>query len=65
MAEFGTLADWEELLDGLHARGMRLVMDLVVTVLLLGPSEALRGYLPCQRGSRLPRKAPMPSLAPR
>jgi len=30
MAEFGTLADWEELLAGLHARGIRLVMDLVV-----------------------------------
>lgn len=28
--EFGTLADWQELLAGLHARGMRLVMDLVV-----------------------------------
>jgi oligo-1,6-glucosidase len=28
--EFGTLADWDELRDGLHARGMRLVMDLVV-----------------------------------
>ena len=30
MDEFGTLADWEELLAGLHARGIRLVMDLVV-----------------------------------
>ncbi|MEC0137364.1 alpha-glucosidase [Paenibacillus macerans] len=30
MAEFGTLADWRELLDGLHARGMKLIMDLVV-----------------------------------
>ena len=30
MDEFGTLADWEELLEGLHARGIRLVMDLVV-----------------------------------
>ncbi|MDW8318106.1 MAG: alpha-glucosidase [Anaerolineae bacterium] len=30
MPEFGTLADWEELLAGLHARGIRLVMDLVV-----------------------------------
>ena len=28
--EYGTLADWEELLDGLHERGMRLIMDLVV-----------------------------------
>lgn len=30
MAEFGTLADWEELIAGLHARGMKLIMDLVV-----------------------------------
>ena len=30
MAEFGTLADWEELLAGMHQRGIRLVMDLVV-----------------------------------
>ncbi len=30
MDEFGTLADWEELVDGMHARGIRLVMDLVV-----------------------------------
>ncbi|MGZ4033121.1 MAG: alpha-glucosidase, partial [Tumebacillaceae bacterium] len=30
MDEFGTLADWEVLLDGLHSRGMKLIMDLVV-----------------------------------
>lgn len=30
MDEFGTLADWEELLTGLHARGIKLIMDLVV-----------------------------------
>ncbi len=30
MDEFGTLADWEELLAGMHQRGIRLVMDLVV-----------------------------------
>ncbi len=30
MAEFGTMADFDELLAGLHARGIRLVMDLVV-----------------------------------
>jgi len=30
MDEFGTLADWDELLAGLHARGVKLVMDLVV-----------------------------------
>ncbi|WP_331232852.1 glycoside hydrolase family 13 protein [Natronorarus salvus] len=29
-AAFGTMADWEELLSALHARGMRLLMDLVV-----------------------------------
>ncbi|WP_088889492.1 glycoside hydrolase family 13 protein [Leptolyngbya ohadii] len=28
--EFGTLADWEELLTGLHDRGIKLIMDLVV-----------------------------------
>ncbi|WP_067605514.1 glycoside hydrolase family 13 protein [Nocardiopsis listeri] len=27
---FGTLQDWDRLRDGLHERGMRLVMDLVV-----------------------------------
>lgn len=27
---FGTLADWQKLRDGLHARRMKLVMDLVV-----------------------------------
>ena len=30
MAEFGTMADFEELLTGLHQRGIRLIMDLVV-----------------------------------
>jgi glycosidase len=30
MDEFGTMADWEDLLEGLHERGMRLIMDLVV-----------------------------------
>jgi oligo-1,6-glucosidase len=30
MDEFGTLADWEELLSEMHARGIRMVMDLVV-----------------------------------
>ncbi|WP_276271808.1 alpha-glucosidase [Haloarcula litorea] len=28
--EYGTMADWEELRDALHARDMRLLMDLVV-----------------------------------
>ncbi|WP_394738959.1 glycoside hydrolase family 13 protein [Natronococcus roseus] len=27
---FGTMADWERLLEELHSRGMRLIMDLVV-----------------------------------
>ncbi len=30
MDEFGTLADWEELIAGMHERGIKLVMDLVV-----------------------------------
>ncbi|MBB6735157.1 glycoside hydrolase family 13 protein [Cohnella zeiphila] len=30
MEQFGTMADWEELLAGLHVRGIKLVMDLVV-----------------------------------
>lgn len=27
---YGTLDDWEELKDAVHAKGMKLVMDLVV-----------------------------------
>lgn len=30
MDEFGTMADWEELLAAIHQRGMKLMMDLVV-----------------------------------
>jgi oligo-1,6-glucosidase len=30
MDEFGTMADWDELLEEMHGRGMRLLMDLVV-----------------------------------
>ena len=30
MDEFGTLVDWEDLLAGMHNRGIKLVMDLVV-----------------------------------
>lgn len=30
MDEFGTLADWEEMVAGLHRRGIKLLMDLVV-----------------------------------
>jgi len=30
MAEFGTMADFDELLRETHARGMRLIMDLVI-----------------------------------
>lgn len=30
MDEMGTMADWEQLRDGLHSRGMKLIMDLVV-----------------------------------
>ncbi|MFA5449339.1 MAG: alpha-glucosidase [Clostridia bacterium] len=28
--EYGTLDDWKEMIDGMHKRGIRLVMDLVV-----------------------------------
>lgn len=30
MEEFGTMADFDELLEGMHQRGLKLVMDLVV-----------------------------------
>ncbi len=30
MEEFGSFADWERLLDEVHKRGMKLIMDLVV-----------------------------------
>ncbi|MBO3698863.1 alpha-glucosidase [Roseivirga sp. E12] len=30
MEEFGTMSDFDELLSGIHVRGMKLVMDLVV-----------------------------------
>ena len=30
MAEFGTMADFDELLAGMHGRGLKLIMDLVV-----------------------------------
>lgn len=30
MKELGTMKDWEDLLSGIHARDMRLIMDLVV-----------------------------------
>ena len=29
MADFGTMADFDELLNGIHTRGMKLIMDLV------------------------------------
>ncbi|MGN0789569.1 MAG: alpha-amylase family glycosyl hydrolase, partial [Christensenellales bacterium] len=29
MDEFGTLEDWQEMIDGMHARGIKLIMDLV------------------------------------
>lgn len=30
MDEFGTMADWDEMLESIHRRGMKLIMDLVV-----------------------------------
>lgn len=30
MTEFGSMQDFDDLLEGIHARGMRLIMDLVV-----------------------------------
>lgn len=30
MKEFGTMADFDEMLDGIHRRGMKLILDLVV-----------------------------------
>lgn len=30
MDEFGTMADWEAMLEGMHQRGIKLMMDLVV-----------------------------------
>jgi oligo-1,6-glucosidase len=30
MNEFGTMEDWDEMIDEIHKRGMKLVMDLVV-----------------------------------
>lgn len=30
MDEFGTMADWERLLEGLHERGLKLIMDMVI-----------------------------------
>ena len=30
MDEFGTLDDWKEMIAGMHARGIKLIMDLVV-----------------------------------
>ena len=30
MPEFGSLADWQELLEEMHRRGIKMVMDLVV-----------------------------------
>ncbi|MCL6586632.1 MAG: alpha-glucosidase [Anoxybacillus sp.] len=30
MDEFGTMADWEEMIEEMHKRGIKLVMDLVV-----------------------------------
>lgn len=30
MDEFGTLDDWKEMIAGMHSRGIRLIMDLVV-----------------------------------
>lgn len=30
MQEFGTMDDWDEMIDEMHSRGIKLIMDLVV-----------------------------------
>ena len=38
MDEFGTMADFDKLLSEAHARGLKIVMDLVVCLLYTSPS---------------------------
>jgi oligo-1,6-glucosidase len=49
---FGTLADFDELLAGVHARGIRLVMDLVVN----HTSDEHRWFIESRSGSDDPRR---------
>ncbi|GGJ79037.1 alpha-glucosidase [Deinococcus aquiradiocola] len=50
LPEFGTLEDFSDLLDGLHARGMKLIMDLVVN----HTSDEHPWFLESRKGRTLP-----------
>ena len=62
MREFGTMEDFRELLQGLHERGMRLIMDLVVNhtsdehpwfrEALADPESVYRDYYVFRKGEK-------------
>ena len=64
MTEFGTMEDFDELLAGVHARGMKLIMDLVVNhtsdehvwfqEALADPSSKYREYYFLREGEEAP-----------
>ncbi|MBQ9594124.1 MAG: alpha-glucosidase, partial [Lachnospiraceae bacterium] len=64
MTEFGTMEDFDELLAGLHARGMKLIMDLVVNhtsdehawfqEALRDPQSKYRDYYFLREGEEIP-----------
>lgn len=41
MAEFGTLADWEEMLDGMHRRGIKLDEERLLVMLNFSADTAV------------------------
>jgi oligo-1,6-glucosidase len=55
--QFGTTADWEALRDGLHDRGMRLVVDLVLNH-TSDEHEWFSGTTARTRGSQTPTPTP-------
>jgi oligo-1,6-glucosidase len=67
-AEYGTMADFDELLEAVHARGMRLIMDLVVnhtsdehewfTRALADPDSPYRDYYFLRPGAETPDGVP-------